>query len=263
MRKWTPAAAGFAILVALVFLLRETPLGGSAFWFRLFSPGPLSAAHRSLEDDCAACHTPVKGVQPENCIVCHANNEYLLQRQPTAFHADVSSCKECHLEHQALGRRPTVMDHEALSEIGLRQLGSDPAPDSENNLIRRQLLSWLKPAQAAGSSALAPRITPLESILDCATCHLNDDRHFKLFGRDCAQCHATDTWTIPEFRHPSPRSMDCAQCHQAPPSHYMQHFKMLSVKVAAQPNARVDQCYLCHQTTSWPDIRRVGWYKHH
>jgi hypothetical protein len=57
--------------------------------------------------------------------------------------------------------------------------------------------------------------------------------------------------------------MDCAQCHQAPPSHYMEHFRMISVMVAGQPHARVEQCFLCHQTTAWNDIKNVGWYKHH
>ena len=34
-------------------------------------------------------------------------------------------------------------------------------------------------------------------------------------------------------------------------------------RLAGQAHARVDQCFLCHQTTAWPDIPRVGWYKHH
>jgi len=94
-------------------------------------------------------------------------------------------------------------------------------------------------------------------------CHANDDRHFTLFGQDCAQCHATDRWTIPQFQHPSATSKDCAQCHQAPPSHYMMHFKMISARVAGKPHARVDQCFQCHQTTAWNDILGAGWYKHH
>jgi hypothetical protein len=48
-----------------------------------------------------------------------------------------------------------------------------------------------------------------------------------------------------------------------PPSHTMMHFQMVSAKVARQPAARVYQCFLCHQTTSWNDIKGVGWYKHH
>ena len=75
-----------------------------------------------------------------------------------------------------------------------------------------------------------------------------------------------------EFRHPSPRSLECAQCHQAPPSHYMMHFEMVSKKVAGLDNeqnnqccgpVQVNQCYRCHQTTAWNDIKGVGWYKHH
>jgi len=84
-----------------------------------------------------------------------------------------------------------------------------------------------------------------------------------LFGRECGACHATATWKIAGYQHPSPRSEACAQCHQPPPSHYMGHFHMVSMMVAGQHHARVDQCYLCHQTDAWNDIKGVGWYKHH
>ena len=43
----------------------------------------------------------------------------------------------------------------------------------------------------------------------------------------------------------------------------MGHFHMVSMKVAGQHHAQVNQCYLCHQTTAWNDIKGVGWYKHH
>lgn len=43
----------------------------------------------------------------------------------------------------------------------------------------------------------------------------------------------------------------------------MEHFRMVSARVANQPNAQVNQCYECHQTTAWNDIKGVGWYKHH
>jgi hypothetical protein len=107
------------------------------------------------------------------------------------------------------------------------------------------------------------RIRPEETALDCNACHANQDPHRTLFGRDCASCHATPAWAIPEFRHPSPLSTDCAQCHQAPPSHYMEHFRMVSMTVAHVEHADVSQCFLCHQTNAWNDIKGVGWYKHH
>jgi hypothetical protein len=258
-RNWS--IIGLTAVAASVVLWFATPTD-SAFnqattWQSLASPGRLSAAHAHLANDCAACHTPVTGVESVNCIVCHANDESILQRQPTSFHANITSCKECHKEHQGPDQRPMSMDHAALARIGRRQLNSEDA-DSEQKSFQEQLAVWSDIGALPHS-----HISSDEAILDCATCHSNDDRHFTLFGQDCAQCHATDRWTIPEFRHPSPSSMDCAQCHRAPPSHYMMHFKMVSARVAGQPHAEVSQCFQCHQTTAWNDIRNVGWYKHH
>jgi len=229
-------------------------------WQRMASPGRLSKAHAFLEKKCNACHTPVKGIEATDCIVCHANNKSLLQRQPTAFHADIGTCRECHLEHRGYLKHPTVMDHTALSRIGIRQLKRNPSSDSEDYLLAQQLTNWIN---HYGIKPGYPQLTPEEKILNCIACHKNDDRHFGLFGNDCAQCHTATRWTNPEFLHPPSTSLDCAQCHQAPPSHYMMHFKMISQKVAGKPRAEVEQCHLCHQTTAWPDIIDAGWYKHH
>ena len=196
---------------------------------RAVRPGELSQPHAFLENSCAACHTPVKGVVTQNCIVCHADNKSLLQRQPTAFHADIASCTTCHLEHQGRVPRTTKMDHVALAHIGLRQLRPEPHPPDKT---RDDFVAWLvKGANGAPPSA-TPQLQPGEALLNCATCHQTKDRHVGLLGNDCAQCHATSKWTVPEFRHPSPVSQSCAQCHQAPPSHYMMHFKIVSMTVA-------------------------------
>jgi hypothetical protein len=101
------------------------------------------------------------------------------------------------------------------------------------------------------------------AAFNCVNCHATKDRHRGFFGEDCAQCHSPTGWAVAGFRHPSPLSTDCAQCHLAAPSHYMEHFHMISAMIARQEHARVNQCYLCHQTTSWNDIRGVGYYKHH
>ena len=233
-------------------------------WQRMASPGALSQGHAFLEHNCAACHTPVKGVQAANCIVCHANNQTLLQRQPTFFHADVSSCSECHREHRGVHERPTLMDHAALSRVGLRQLKSNPDPETEDRLASAHFLRWINEQEGHATSGQGSAyLTAEERILNCAACHGNKDRHFGLFGQDCSQCHATAKWIIPEFRHPPTTSLDCAQCHQAPPSHYMMHFQMIDQKVCNQPNAKVNQCFLCHQTTAWNDLKGIGFYKHH
>ena len=235
-KRWAVVSAVVLAAAAGVWVLtRFTTLGRAETWERQASPGDLSAAHAFLANDCAACHTPVKGVTADKCAACHADSP-VLGRQPTAFHATAGTCRECHAEHRGSAARPTVMDHAALAGLGLaRPAGGGPHP----GIARR------------------------EAVLDCATCHATKDRHRGLFGTDCATCHGTAKWTVPEFRHPSPASTECARCHQAPPSHYMEHFGMISAKVAGQPHAQVRQCFLCHQTTAWNDIKGVGWYKHH
>ena len=224
---------------------------------RAVSPGELSNPHAFLEKNCVACHTPMAGVEAKSCVVCHADNIAILQRQPSVFHSDIAACAACHLEHQGPVPRTTKMDHVALARIGLRQIETAPTTYDQ---ARVSFAVWLKQSDVP---SLTPQLQREETLLNCASCHQRKDRHFGLLGTDCAQCHGTTKWTIPEFRHPSPVSQSCAQCHQAPPSHYMMHFKMIDQAVCGQPNAKVNQCFLCHQTTAWNDLRGIGFYKHH
>lgn len=238
-------------------------------WQRHASPGELSQAHTDLASHCAACHTPVAGPADAKCIGCHANNTVLLQRQPTAFHANIGRCASCHIEHQGKNANLRQMDHATLARIGLARVNEIRSESDAQ--VRTALLTWVRQYPSATTPS-HPHVSPLEMTLNCHACHATKDRHAGLFGQDCASCHATTEWTVAQFQHPAPGSFDCAQCHQAPPSHYMMHFEMVSKKVAGQEDAqvaqccgpaRVNQCYRCHQTTSWNDIKGVGWYKHH
>lgn len=245
----------------------------TAFWQHAVLPGELSQSHAFLEQNCAACHTANKGVEAKNCIVCHADNIAVLQRQPSAFHANIGECASCHAEHQGRVASITKMDHVALARIGFKRLeGGSPQAGADVVQIKRWLEEAANSPQPARSrvgeiNASAqfdlPLLQPEEALLNCAACHATKDRHYGLFGSDCAQCHATEKWTLPDFRHPSSSSQSCSQCHQAPPSHYMMHFQMISMGVAHMKKAEVNQCFLCHQTTSWNDIKGVGFYKHH
>ena len=128
---------------------KRTDVFSAATWERMASPGALSHAHTFLEHNCAACHTAGKGVETSSCIACHANSESLLQRQPTAFHANVSSCVECHREHRGMDRRPTDMDHRALAEIGFRQLWVCTASRVSSSAVNvaPMRLPWLASAE--------------------------------------------------------------------------------------------------------------------
>jgi len=222
-------------------------------WASFFQPGLLSAKHAFLVDQCEACHTPIRGVKASTCITCHSTAAADLGKQPTAFHANIQDCRGCHIEHQG-GTRLIKMDHGALLKIG-SHIAVDPGAHPS---VPRQMMTDI-----ANFLGVQGSQTNEKNGLVCASCHSNRDPHRELFGRDCANCHDTPAWRIEGFLHPSPTSRDCAQCHQGPPSHYMMHFEMVSKMVARQEHAQVNQCFLCHQTNSWNDIRGTGWYKHH
>ena len=243
---------------AYVSLPSRAALFSANTWQQMASPGHLSSAHAGLEQNCGACHTSSAGIDTAKCVLCHSNNQAILKRQPTAFHGHINSCKECHLEHQGSTRQTTVMDHTALARVGLRQLKL--SDDNDSAAFAGHAEEWIRNSR---SSRTNPNVTSSEAVLNCVECHSNKDIHVDYFGKDCSTCHSTAKWNIAEFRHPSSLSIDCNQCHRPPPSHYMMHFKMISMTVAKQPHADVSQCFLCHQTTSWNDIKGVGWYKHH
>jgi hypothetical protein len=230
----------------------------SSSFKQLVSPGSLSPAHANIGSRCESCHEPIVGVTVAKCTACHANNERLLGRQPTAFHASVAECSTCHGEHQQTSVRPLVMDHLELVRLGARTLERASGGDEESAATLKSLEKWLRirgPEQFDTGSA--------REALNCAGCHDRSEPHFKRFGSDCAQCHGFNSWSVSGYQHPSPQSMECVQCHQAPPSHFMAHFSMVSRKFAGKEKATVDQCFECHNTTGWNDIVDVGFYKHH
>jgi hypothetical protein len=218
-------------------------------WKYGFEPGKLSKSHSFLSNQCTTCHSAGRGVTTVGCVSCHANNELLLKRQPTAFHANVTSCKECHREHQGGLKPPLLMDHEALARIGVRLLKNETGKVLTKNELKLVRMN---------SHDSHPT-----SKLNCVNCHSNQDVHQQLFGTSCISCHSTTSWRIEAYKHPSVNDRQCMQCHQPPPSHSMGHFTMISMKIAGQEHAQVQQCFLCHRTTSWNDIQGVGWYKHH
>lgn len=233
--RWTAilyGVVGAAAVVAAIlipWLVHSKGSAGVPGWQGLVNPGPLSSAHRFLADQCESCHVPHQGVEAKQCLTCHAVTA--IQDKPsTRFHAEATTCNGCHVEHLGAGQ-PTRMDHALLFDGRL----------------------W-NPARRPPRGGRA--------ALDCASCHAVKDPHQGLMGRDCAQCHVTDSWRIAGSRHPPDSSTQCAECHRPPPSHRMMHFEMVSQRVAGE-TARVDQCFACHATDDWNNIRKVGRYDHH
>lgn len=228
---WLFVAASLIFLVGALAMHSTAPAGAGPV-AQLVAPGPLSQAHQSFGAQCTACHTPLKGIDSNTCQGCHAGTDFG-NKQSTQFHAQAKQCTSCHVEHEG-ERGITRMNHQVLLLADL----------------------W------RGSMPAAPHSFSAEQALNCAGCHSIRDPHLGRFGKDCASCHATATWKIVDYRHPSVNSTLCVECHKAPPSHFMEHFNMVSQR-AAGSEARLEQCFACHTTDSFNNIRRRGWYDHH
>lgn len=244
--------AAFAAAVAIPYLVHDRGSAAVTGWQALVNPGAVSPKHQFIASRCESCHTPHVGIEAKSCIGCHATAAPFIAKPSLRFHLTMSDCRGCHIEHEGASSL-VKMDHTIVARLGYRQSSWPQSGDNLESLAAR-ILEHLD---------LRKDHTGLEAHLNCSACHANRDRHRGLFGSDCAACHNSTKWTIAGFRHPPQSANDCAQCHQAPPSHYMMHFEMVSQKVARQEHAKVEQCHLCHVTDSWNNIRGVGWYKHH
>jgi len=247
--------AGIGLLFGGWFFTRQAVPPGQTpmVWASQISPGKVSKFHADIEGNCGECHAPYGGVSRDRCVLCHAAPADLLMKQNTVFHAGITSCTGCHIEHQGREAAITRMDHTHIALVAAEMV-ADSVHTASSGVAEfvQQAYKGYHGADIA-----------VEKTLNCASCHAYQDPHLTLFGSDCSTCHASSHWTIAAFRHPSPSSRDCSQCHQAPPSHYMMHFEMISETVAGREHMEVSQCYACHQTTAWNDIKGVGWYDHH
>ena len=220
--------AALALITAIAVPIAIYRSGSTAVpgWVQAVSPGPLSKAHSFIGSKCENCHVSTGGVVASKCITCHASAPELLSKPSTAFHANIGECRGCHIEHDRVAARPIRMDHAILDRVAKRAVGH-------------------------------------AMPLNCFGCHVTRDKHQGYFGKSCSDCHTVTTWKIAGYLHPSPRSTDCVQCHKAPPSHYMMHFSMMDKTITGKKNARVEQCFACHQTDSFNNIKGVGWFKMH
>ena len=129
-------------------------------------PGRLSTGHAYLAERCESCHVTNVGVTVAKCTYCHANDERLLGRQPSAFHAGIGECGTCHVEHQGASANPIRMDHLELARVGARTLARASRTDDASAATLKSLETWLRirvPGQLDENSAAA--------ALNCVGCH--------------------------------------------------------------------------------------------
>ena len=175
------------------------------------SNGPLSSAHATLENDCAACHTPFGKVTSDACSTCHEKYgdelgvysfaSHFVYRsndfQRIQAHENETECAACHTEH--LGRDAQITRLEDARCLSCHPYGSFNRDHPAFEL-----------AEGPDDDALAfththhtNEVMLREGLLDveraCLYCHnpQADGKSFEPldFDRHCDACHLTATTT--------------------------------------------------------------------
>ena len=221
-------ATSLIVLAILVFVYPSV----------MVAPGKLIAEHKSLENDCFACHAPFTGVSSERCIVCHKPAEIgrltttgqaiTNPRISMPFHQKLISqdCIACHSDHAGYKRFRLEgrFNHDLLDKKTSEQ---------------------------------------------CQDCHKSptDSLHQQITG-NCAQCHTQEKWKPTTFDHTQYFALDdnhntrcitchvgndysrytCYGCHEHSPSSIQNEHIEEGIN-------NFDNCVECHKSANEHDIR--------
>jgi hypothetical protein len=221
-RLWIIMAVVVTTLIALSFT-----------WPHAFvSPGNLRSAHTALQQDCFACHAPLRGASPARCMSCH--------KLATIGLRDTKG-----RPIQSAAKRPPF--HQALAETNCMACHRDhPRP----LLIRRSAHSFdhsmLKSATRANCQSC--HIAPKDALhqmkaAPCATCHqstgwkpasFNHDRFFKLDGDHnvaCTTCHLGGSF----------KRTTCYGCHEHQQARIVAEHREEGI-------TNITKCVRCHRS---------------
>jgi hypothetical protein len=193
---------------------------------------PLLGVHQSTA--CEKCHLP--GVRrreaPSECIDCHGGDD--------AHDGALSAkCGDCHGETSWLSTR---FDHDKTNHplVGAHQTAS-----------------------CVGCHVGARyKDTPTE----CVTCHSIDDTHAGRFGKDCAACHTSDSWSKEGFDHERKSGFalegahaeaSCVTCHRQSPGERKLPENCSGCHASEDVHAGRfgADCGDCHHPRKWAEIR--------
>ncbi len=197
----------------------------------MIAPGKLIEAHRALETDCFACHSPFRGSRPERCTECHKPAEIGLvttkgvavgdEQKLIAFHQDLveNDCVACHSDHKGVQAfRPIGRFSHALLQAGTAER-CNGCHRSPQDALHRQISGGC--GQCHSQDAWTPATFDHNRffLLDgdhqttCNTCHMDND-----YSRyTCYGCHEHSRSGIREthLEEGITHYEDCVECHRS------------------------------------------------
>lgn len=252
------ARLGICSLVAAAvfyFFLPPVPLRAQDAEL-LVAPGKLSRVHAGLAgiQNCTACHTEKKKVDPGKCMACHKDLAARIKAGRGLHKKWAASCLPCHPEHQGEDFKLIEWDLKKFShgETGFPLTG-----------MHKKIANC---SACHGTANALPRKTGKTYLLKdtgCAACH--PDPHRGERGTSCAQCHSLDVpFKQAAFDHAQTgfplrgahKTVACAQCHPGGTKNARIAFASCGDCHADrhQPSRGKD-CRACHDENSWKTAR--------
>ena len=194
---------------------------------------PLLGKHTDVR--CAACHRgePGKENLGTKCIACH---------RPDDVHAgqEGEQCESCH-----------------------RETGWGDEIRFDHDLARFPLIGMhaVAPCEECHLSAAFQ-----DAKLECLACHRTDDVHKQKLGKECADCHNPNAWSLWEFDHNAHtkfqldgghEGIDCLACHTRPVTG---EISLPSSCVACHRQDDIHDgnfgryCNQCHNSTAFDEV---------
>jgi hypothetical protein len=197
----------------------------------MVAPGKLMEAHRALETDCFACHSPFRGSRPERCIQCHKPAEIGLvttkgvaignEQKLIPFHQDLveEECVACHSDHKGVQAfHPIGHFSHALLQPGIGER-CDGCHRGPQDALHRQISGGC--GQCHSQKGWTPATFDHDQffLLDrdhqttCNACHLDND-----YSRyTCYGCHEHSRSGIREthLEEGIDRYENCVECHRS------------------------------------------------
>jgi hypothetical protein len=239
-----------AIIVAIVGLAGQARA-------QFISPGPLTAAHASIDNDssCDKCHQSGKRVVASLCLDCHKDlaSELAVSRGLHGKQYKAKPCEECHVEHLGRGSKLVRWPGGAMDRLDHRLTGW--ALDGEHT--KAKCLDCHKKTSPLGKPQF------LGTSTACGSCH--NDPHAGRFGSDCLKCHGVVDWKgfdRSAFDHGltkypltgKHKTVGCEQCHAGTPPKWKPLAFATCDSCHADPHAgqfKPKACSSCHTTDSW------------
>lgn len=218
---WIAISLGLAAIICLSFIWPH----------QMVSPGNLIPAHTALQNDCFACHAPLRGASAERCASCHAVADIGLrttrgaaiprsEKRP-AFHQALTepNCITCHVDHPRprLTRAGQISFDHALLKADMRARCQSCHTAPRDELHRGQATPCAtchQPTRWKPATFVHDRYFRLDRdhAVACTTCHLGRD--YKRYT--CYGCHEhQQAQIIAEHREEGLTNIaNCVRCHR-------------------------------------------------